>query len=127
VLLWDGTPKALFALAQTRDLDFCTSRALLDELADVLSRKILAKTIAAIPTTPASLLRHYQGFAHLVQPRAVRRVVPHDPDDDQVLACAIAARAHLIISGDRHLLTLGGEHRGIPILSPAQALQTIGV
>ncbi len=124
-LLWDGTPKALFALAQTRDLDFYTSRALLDELADVLSRRKLAKTISALPATPASLLRHYQGFTHVVQPRSIGRVVINDPDDDQVLAAAVAARAHLIVSGDRHLLTLGGEYRGIPILSPAQALQTI--
>jgi transcriptional regulator with XRE-family HTH domain len=41
-LLWDRMPKALFALPQTCDLNFYTSRALLDELADVLSRKKLA-------------------------------------------------------------------------------------
>lgn len=125
-LLWSGTPKALFALAETSDISFYTSRALLDELADVLSRKKLAKTISAIPATPASLLRHYQGFAHVVQPRSIQRVVINDPDDDQVLATAVAARADLIVSGDRHLLSLGGEYQGIPIITPAQAIQTIG-
>ncbi|MDP1613330.1 MAG: putative toxin-antitoxin system toxin component, PIN family [Sulfuritalea sp.] len=50
-LLWGGTPKALFALGETHDISFHTSRALLDEMADVLSRKKLAKTIAAIDAT----------------------------------------------------------------------------
>jgi predicted nucleic acid-binding protein len=29
-----------------------------------------------------------------------------DPDDDHVLACAIAVNADLIVSGDKHLLDL---------------------
>jgi len=124
-LLWGGTPKALFALGKTRDISFHTSRALLDELAEVLSRKKLAKTISAIPATPASLLRHYQGFAHVVQPRSIQRVVRNDPDDDQVIAAAVAARADLIVSGDRHLHSLGGSYNGIRIATPAQAVQLI--
>jgi len=115
----------LFALGETNDISFYTSRALLDELADVLSRKKLAKTISAIPATPASLLRHYQGFAHVVQPRIIRRVVMSDPDDDQVIAAAIAARADFIVSGDKHLHDLGGNYNGIPIVTPAQAVQLI--
>lgn len=125
-LLWGGTPKALFALGETNDISFYTSRALLDEMADVLSRKKLAKTLSAINATPASLLRHYQGFAHVVQPRSIQRVVLNDPDDDQVIAAAVAARADLIVSGDRHLHDLGGEYNGIHIVTPAQAVRLIG-
>ena len=124
-LLWGGTPKALFDLAETVELSFCTSRALLDELASVLSRRKLAKTLSAIHATPASLMRYYQGFTHIVQPRSIRRVVPDDADDDQVIACALAARANLIVSGDRHLLSLK-RHRHIHILSPAATVRLIG-
>ena len=124
-LLWGGTPKTLFALGEIHDISFHTSRALLDELAEVLSRRKLAKTLLAIHATPASLLRFYQGFAHVVQPRTIQRVVLNDPDDDQVIAAAIAARADLIVSGDRHLRDLGGHYRGIPIVTPAQAVQLI--
>ena len=43
-----------------------------------------------------------------------------DPDDAAVLACAIAARAEAIVSGDDDLPALGS-YQGIPILSPGVA------
>ena len=46
-----------------------------------------------------------------------------DPDDDQVLACALAAGAGLIVSRDKDLLDLG-TFEGIRILSAALALAT---
>lgn len=50
--------------------------------------------------------------------------VCRDPDDDAVLALAIAAKADFIVSGDNDLLALGA-FNGIPVLTPAQALQRI--
>jgi predicted nucleic acid-binding protein len=42
-----------------------------------------------------------------------------------VLACALAARAELIVSGDhKHLLPLGS-YEGIAIVTPAEALRRI--
>lgn len=57
-------------------------------------------------------------------PFATPPVVAADPDDDHVIAAAVAARADLIISGDRHLLALA--RRGtIRILDPATAAQLL--
>lgn len=52
------------------------------------------------------------------------RTVPADADDDAVIACALAAKASLIVTGDRDLLVLHpfGE---IAILNPTAALQRI--
>jgi predicted nucleic acid-binding protein len=47
-----------------------------------------------------------------------------EPDDDHVLACALAAKAEIIVSGDRHLLDLR-EYQDIPILNTADALQRL--
>jgi predicted nucleic acid-binding protein len=55
----------------------------------------------------------------------VPRVIENDPDDDEVLACAVAGWADLIVSGDRGLHSLGGHYAGIPILTPTQAVQRI--
>ena len=44
-------------------------------------------------------------------------MVPSDPDDDQLLAAALAGVADIIASGDkRHLLPLG-HYQGIPIVT----------
>lgn len=45
-----------------------------------------------------------------------------DPDDDHVLACALAAHADLIVSGDADLLVLK-TFQNIPILTPTAALE----
>lgn len=42
----------------------------------------------------------------LVTVRQLAQQVSRDADDDAVLACALAARADLIVSGDDDLLTL---------------------
>ncbi|MES2561853.1 MAG: hypothetical protein V4637_03910 [Pseudomonadota bacterium] len=48
-----------------------------------------------------------------------------DPDDDQVLALALAAKVELIVSGDDDLLSLTS-FEGIAIVAPAEALKRIG-
>jgi predicted nucleic acid-binding protein len=47
------------------------------------------------------------------------RVIAADPEDDTVLACAVATRARWIVSGDSHLLALK-RYRGISIVTPKQ-------
>jgi len=51
---------------------------------------------------------------------------PADPADAKILACAVAGKADVIVTGDkRHLLPLK-KYRGIPIVSPAEFLDRIG-
>jgi predicted nucleic acid-binding protein len=52
-------------------------------------------------------------------------VIEQDPDDDQVIACAVAAQADLIVSGDKHLHGLGGYYEGIRIATAAEAMKII--
>ena len=49
-------------------------------------------------------MRQYLDIAQVVTPATVAPVIPADPDDDHVLACALLAKADLTVSGDRHLL-----------------------
>jgi uncharacterized protein len=70
------------------------------------------------------LLARYLNVAIVVQPETVPRIVPTDPDDDHVLACALTGNAELIVSGDRDLLSLK-TFRGIPIVAAAEAVRII--
>jgi uncharacterized protein len=123
-LLWHGLPYQLFTRSRAFSLAFFSSPALLTELEEVLAYPKLAKAVAASGLTPAQLLQRYLRLATIVQPAPIAPTVLADPDDDHVLACALAAKAELIVSGDRHLLGLH-EYQGIPILNTSDALQRL--
>ncbi len=107
-----------------KEIEIFTSRALLDELAATLSRKKLAKPVAATGLSADRMLLQYRRLATLVTARQLAQQTSRDADDDSVLACALAAGADRIVSGDEDLLTLK-YFQGIPITAPAQALRII--
>lgn len=54
-------------------------------------------------------------------PKASPEAVTGDPDDDLILACAIAAGVDALVSGDRRHLLPVKEHQGVRVITP-QAL-----
>jgi predicted nucleic acid-binding protein len=50
--------------------------------------------------------------------------VPRDPDDDKIVACAVAADAEYLVTRDRDLLSIG-TYAGIAIIGPEQFLRII--
>lgn len=120
--LWGRIPGQLIAAAVEGDIQLFTSQALLDELADVIARKKLAKAVARTGQTAEQIVDDYRRLAHRVSSRALTVQISRDADDDQVLACALAARADLIVSGDRDLSDLK-QFKGMPIVRPAEAVK----
>lgn len=128
-LLWRGTAYRLLQAIRTQPdaIRVCSSEALLTELAEVLARPHLSKPLAAVGRSPAIVLNDYLAIVEIVAATELPRVIAADPDDDHVLACALAANAEVIVSGDRHLLALQPQWRGIAILTAAQALDSLGI
>ena len=60
----------------------------------------------------------------LVVPAQINPTIARDPADDAVLACALAAQADYIVSGDAYLLDLK-QYREMPIIRAAEAVQRI--
>lgn len=121
----DGPPRRLLDGARTQAFELCSSAILLVELLDVLSRDKFVRRLEVAGLTPQGIVVDVRRLVSLVEPADVPRVIAADPDDDHVLACAVAARAELIVSGDRHLLDLGSDYRGIHIASPAAAVSIL--
>ncbi len=55
--------------------------------------------------------------AELVAAPPLQETVCRDPDDDKFLACALAAQARYIVSGDRDLLAIS-PYRGVTVVRP---------
>ena len=123
--LWRGTPGRVIELAGEKEVQLFTSRALLDELAATLAKKKLARYVAATGLAANQMLASYRRIATLVTARQLDVQVSRDLDDDAVLACALAARADLLVTGDDDLLSLKS-FRGFPIVTVAQAVKGFG-
>jgi len=109
-VMFGGLPGALLDLAFVRSFDTIVSPALLDELDEKLRLKF------EVTGEDAAVIRaRIMNIARLVEPEETLQVIEEDPDDDRVLECAVTGRADYIVSGDRHLFTLGS-FRGIPIM-----------
>ena len=95
-----------------------SSLPLIEEL-----ERVLRERFSLTPAAEVFLRELRRSVRHVevnVLPVPVRR----DPDDDIVLATAVAARADVIVTGDEDLLVLR-EYEGVAILSPRQFLERV--
>jgi putative PIN family toxin of toxin-antitoxin system len=122
--VWGGVPYRLIEAAAAGDIELVTSPALLAELRDVLGRTHLASRLAPQRSTVEQAIALYAELAIGVSPLATPRIVPGDVDDDHVIAAAVAGSAEVVVSGDRHLLSLGS-HQGIGIVNAAEAVRRV--
>ena len=123
-LVWGGVPYKLIEAAAAGDIELVTSPALLAALRDVLGRVHLVSRLAQQRSTVDETIALYAELAIGVSPLATPRVVPGDVDDDHVIAAAVAGSANVVVSGDRHLLSLGS-HQGIGIVNAAEAVRRV--
>ena len=115
--LFGGKPREVMDLWRDGQFVLCLSDEIVAEYLEVLARfgnvrkeaqeflAVLSQSENAVFVTPGE---HIQA-------------VVADLEDNRFLECAVAAEAEMIVSGDRHLLSLG-EFRGILIVDPAALL-----
>lgn len=113
-IAWEGLPRQILLALREGRHTFVTSAALLAELTSVLQYPKL-KALAAHPFLPI-VLEWFFRPEHVVTPDERLSVINADPADNIVLEAAVAGKADVIVSGDRHLLDLR-EFQNIKILT----------
>jgi putative PIN family toxin of toxin-antitoxin system len=119
LLAAEGKPAELVRLWENGEFDVAVSSALLDELSRALHYPKIAKRLEISDEEILSFLNAYLASATLVSPETRLNVIAEDTDDNQVLECAVAASAAVIVTGDGHLLALKS-FQGIEILTPSE-------
>jgi len=118
-LFWRGAPYQIMQKGLGGDFLIITSPEILKEIGETLQSKF------EFPVEDTrAFLEIITLNSYVVEPRGRIEVVRADPSDNKIIECAVAGRAHFLVSGDRHLLNLKG-YRGVKIVTPHQFLKKI--
>ncbi len=103
-----------------------TAEAILAELKDVLSRQRIVRKYGLTKDRLAKALILVRSSATVLTELPELNVVTDDPDDNKIVACALSAKAHFIVSYDPHLTSLGS-YEGIGIVTPKELQRRLGL
>jgi uncharacterized protein len=98
----------------TSGMQLFVSSQILDELHLKLTEKFGFKD-----TEIHRFVERIKVVAQVVEPAIRLDIISTDPKDNIIVECAVAARAHLIVSADTDLLKLG-QYEGIGIAHPRE-------
>lgn len=116
-------PYLLYRAWRDQRFELLTSSWQLTEIEDVLSRPRLQKYI--LEEEAREMVRGLQTEAEQIDTSILDVAYSPDPDDNHILAIAIAGQGDYVVSGDKsHMLSLG-DADGIPIITARQAVSIL--
>ena len=121
-LLFGGAPGAVIEAAVEGTYTLALSASILAELEGLLLRAKFGLHEEVVRT----LVRDMESVAVVCYPTRSHQVVEDDPADNAIVDCAVEAKANYVVSGDRHLLSLGFS-AGIPVVAPSRFMEIIGI
>ncbi len=126
-LLWDGPPNQLLKWARYGIVRVLACEETITELKSVIEHKKFTKRLSIIGSTSDELFAYFMNLVVFVpSPKFIPEEIIEDTFDNLFLALASDNKAHLIISGDNHLLDLK-EYNHIQIVTPAEACKVIEI
>jgi putative PIN family toxin of toxin-antitoxin system len=124
-LLWGGPPNQILKWARNDLVDVLTCEQTLKELKQVIQYKRFTQRLTVLETTPQEVIAYAMNLMTFVpNPENIPEIIKEDPSDNTFLAIASDYNAHMIVSGDHHLLNLK-EYNSIQIVAPSLAVRVI--
>ncbi|MCQ5363065.1 MAG: putative toxin-antitoxin system toxin component, PIN family [Candidatus Methanomethylicia archaeon] len=105
-----------------RKAQLILSRGILEEFLEVVNEEKVRRYVDEEDIV--AFLRAVGSIAKIVRVRSKFKVVKEDPEDDVILRTAYDSNANYIVSGDKHLLSLG-EFRGTKIVTVNDMLMIV--
>jgi putative PIN family toxin of toxin-antitoxin system len=112
-VFFSGVPGKILEAWRHGKITLVTSPKILDEYRRV--GDFLSARYEGVDLQPFLSLAATAGL--VVEDVVLPSQICEDPDDDKFLACAIASRAKIVVSGDKHLRRVSG-WRGVEVLIP---------
>ena len=109
-------------MAEDRLVQIFVSLDILQEIYRVLEYEKILRILKRSRMQPSSIMVTIVSLSSLVDVKARVQVIEEDPSDNRIIACAKEAGAQFVVSGDRHLLQLGG-YENIRILTASSFLE----
>ena len=118
-LLFSGLPGRLIPLWKSGVILPNASKEIIDEYI-----RVLAYSKFELSEQEINLLLYHEILRHFEIVKVIQgeQIVKNDPSDDKFIWCAEAVGANIVISGDRHLLSVK-KYKKIRILTPVQFLK----
>jgi putative PIN family toxin of toxin-antitoxin system len=113
---WRGEAHGCLVMMARRRITVFATPQILEEL-----RALVAERGYRSKHSPHSLFGWYYSAVKVVEPAPLGKQRSRDPNDDPYLACALAARARLIVTRDEDLLAMKKPF-GIEIITPRELL-----
>ena len=119
-----GNPAKLLQLWRDRAFIVVISEQMVEELVRVLRYPRIRNKYNLKDEDIELAVGTIRRFAIVLADAIKIDVIKDDPDDNKVLACALAVKADYIVSGDNHLLDLG-IFENIPIVTVKDFINNI--
>ncbi|MBM3130417.1 MAG: putative toxin-antitoxin system toxin component, PIN family [Chloroflexi bacterium] len=116
--------KSAQILSQNSRFELLICEEIVAELTDVLNRPGIRRKETYLEHRVHEYLERLRASGTWVTIAEIENLIPHDPPDNTVLACAVEGGAKYLVSGNKHLLDLK-QHRRVKIVTPAQFLEIL--
>ena len=119
-VFFGGMPSRILEAWREKRIDVVVSPDILEEYRRVGEHLETQFTDVSLAPFLALLVMN----AEIIEPPDLPEQVSRDSDDDKFIACALAGGCHVIISGDKDLLSISG-YRGVKVVAPREFLESV--
>jgi len=124
-LLWGGPPNQILKWARDGVLEILNCEEITNELRNIIQYKRFSQRLSDLSISPNEVIAYFMNLVTFVPtPEFIPEAIHEDLFDNIFLALASESKAHLIISGDKHLLDLEA-YDDIQIVTPSEACRII--